>query len=171
MRLDDIVLSLQFKRPAAADPEKLMNFIRQRMARRTVICGIFAAGLLLSSLPVLAAGEFPFDRELLLDAAPMKPGKRMPMLTVAPDGNANLDLWCKTVTAHVELSDAAIRIEPGALPEALPEMMGTGQCTPQRMQADQDLLAVVAQITGWRIQGSALVLEGPRTLKFKPATN
>jgi len=148
-----------------------MRVIRQIVARRKFVCGLFAAGLLVSSVPVKAAGEFPFDQGLLLDAAPMKPGKRMPMLTVAPDGNASLDLWCKTVTAHVELSDAAIKIEPGALPEALPEMMGTGQCTPQRMQADQDLLAAVAQITGWRNQGSVLVLEGPMTLKFKPATN
>jgi heat shock protein HslJ len=49
--------------------------------------------------------------------------------------------------------------------------MGNGQCTPQRMQADQDLLAAVVQITGWRNQGSVLALEGPTTLKFKPATN
>jgi heat shock protein HslJ len=148
-----------------------MSFIRQIVARRKFVYGLVAAGLLLSSVSVRAADEFPFDRELLLDAAPMKPGKRMPMLLVAQDGNASLDLWCKTVTAHVELSDAAIRIAPDALPEMLPEMMGNGQCTPARMQADQDLLAVVAQVTGWHNQGNALVLEGPKTLKFRPASN
>jgi heat shock protein HslJ len=152
-------------------PEMMMSFFRQIVARRAFVCGVFAAGLALSSVPVRAAGEFPFDRELLLDAAPMKPGKRMPMLTVAPNGDASFDLWCKTVTAHVEVSDAAIKIEPGALPEALPEMMGNGQCTPQRLQADQDLLAAVAQVTAWRNQGSALALEGPKILKFKPASN
>ena len=52
-----------------------------------------------------------------------------------------IDLWCKTVARQVEFTDAAIKIEADPLPEALPEMMSDGQCTPQRLQADQDLLA------------------------------
>ncbi|HEY0224002.1 MAG TPA: hypothetical protein VGC38_05765 [Pseudolabrys sp.] len=148
-----------------------MSFFRQIMARRAFVCGIFAAGLLLGSVPVRAADEFPFDRELVLDAAPMRPGKRMPMLTVAANGDASIDLWCKSVAAHVEVADAAIRIEPGLLPEALPEMMGNGQCTPQRIQADLDLLNAMTDATVWRNQGGALVLEGPKILKFKPASN
>ena len=118
-------------------------------------------------LPAAAAEQFPFDQELLLDAAPMRPAKRVPILTVTPDGKATIDLWCKTVTARVELSDATIKIEPGPLPEALPEMMAAGQCTPQRMQADEDVLAALAQVTSWRRQGSALMLVGPATLKFR----
>lgn len=148
-----------------------MRLFRPILARRAFVCGIFAAGLLLESVPAMAADPFPFDQELLLDAAPMRPGKRMPILTVAPDGKAAIDLWCKSVTAQVELSDAGIKIEPGPLPDALPEMMGTGQCTPERMQADQDLLTVISQVTSWRSQGGALVLEGPTKLKFRPASN
>jgi heat shock protein HslJ len=105
----------------------------------------------------------------VLDAAPMRPAKRVPILSVMPDGSASIDLWCKTVTARVELSDAAIKIEPGPLPEGLPEMMSEGQCTPQRLGADADMLAALAQMTAWRMQGSALVLEGPKTLKFRPS--
>jgi hypothetical protein len=148
-----------------------MSFIRQIMASRKFVRGGFIAALLVGSIPAKTTDLFPFDRELLLDAAPMKPGKRMPMLTVAPDGSASIDLWCKTVSARVELSDAGLRIEPAPLPDALPEMMGNGQCTPARIQADQDLLAAVAQVTGWRNQGGMLVLEGAKTLKFRPASN
>ncbi len=101
----------------------------------------------------------------------MRPAKRVPILTVAPDGNATIDLWCKTVRARVELSEAAIKIEPGPLPEAMPAMMSDGQCTPPRMSADAELLAVLAQVTEWRKQGGSLVLAGPKTLKFRPATN
>jgi heat shock protein HslJ len=115
--------------------------------------------------------QFPFDQELVLDAAPMRPGKRMPILAVAPDGKATIDLWCKSVTAQVELSDTGIKVGPGPLPGALPEIMGTGQCTPERMQADQDLLTAITQVTSWRSQGSTLVLEGPKMLKFRPASN
>jgi len=150
---------------AIAGPEHMMTSIRPFAGPLMVICALLGVG------HALAAGEFPFDREFLLDAAPMKPGKRMPILNVAPDGNATIGLWCKTVTARVEVSDAAIKIEPGPLPEALPAMMGNGQCTPERMQADQDLLAVFAQANAWRIQGSALVLDGVRPLKLRPASN
>jgi heat shock protein HslJ len=129
-----------------------------------------ALGLLASGW-ASAAGQFPFDQELLLDAAPMRPAKRMPLINIAPDGKATLDLWCKTVAAQVDVAEAGIKIAPDPLPEALPQMMGNGQCSPERMQADQDLLAAFSQVTGWRSQGNALVLEGPKTLKFRPATN
>jgi heat shock protein HslJ len=150
----------------------MMRLLRLFAGRPVVVCGVFAAGLsLLAPGLAMAADQFPFDQELLLDAAPMRPGKRMPIVNVAPDGNATIDLWCRSVTAQVELSDAGIKIAPGPLPEGLPEMMGNGQCTPERMQADQDLLAAISQVTNWHNQGSALVLEGPMTLKFRPATN
>jgi len=148
-----------------------MSFTLQSAGRFRFACGVIAAGLLLVSGPASSADPFPFDQELLLDAAPMRPAKRMPSLTVAPNGDASIDLWCKTVRARVELTDAAIKIEPGPLPDALPEMMGAGQCTPQRMRADEDMLAALAQVTEWRKQGSALVLVGPQTLKFRAATN
>ena len=70
---------------------------------------------------------FPFDQETLLDAAPMRPGKRMPILLVEPSGNAKIDLWCKSVPARIEISDMAMKIEPGPMPEGLPEMLSAGQ--------------------------------------------
>ncbi len=154
-----------------------MTFIRLLAGRQISFCrakviirgGLAALLLLLASALARPADGFPFDQELVLDAAPMRPAKRVPILIVAPDGNAIIDLWCKSITARVELSDATIKIEPGSLPEALPEMMGDGQCTPARMQADEDMLAALAQVTSWRKQGSALVLVGPQTLKFRPS--
>ena len=43
---------------------------------------------LLTFGPGVAAELFPFDQEFLLDAPPMRPGKRMPLLAVEPNGNA-----------------------------------------------------------------------------------
>jgi hypothetical protein len=71
------------------------------------------------------------------------------------------------VSARLEMSDAAMKIEAGPLPEALPEMMSAGQCTPERIKADEELLADLTQVTGWRRQGEGILLEGPRTLKFR----
>lgn len=146
-----------------------MSFIRLIAGRHIFACGIFAALLLPGA--AVAADEFPFDQQLILDAAPMRPGKRMPMLSVAPNGDATIGLWCKSVSARVELSDATIRIEPGPLPDALPEMMGNGQCTPERIQADQDLLGLLSQVTSWQERDGAIVLAGQTTLKFRPASN
>ena len=115
----------------------------------------------------VSAETFPFDRELLLDAPPMRPGKRMPILAVEPNGNARIDLWCRTVPARVEISDAAIKIEAGPLPEEMPAMQSAGQCTPERIQADEEFLATLTQVTGWRRAGDGIVLEGPKPLKFR----
>jgi hypothetical protein len=128
---------------------------------------LFAAFLFSAHGLAVAADSFPFDRELLLDATPMRPGKRMPILTVEENGTARLDLWCRTVPARVEISDMAIKIEPGPLPEDLPTMQSAGQCTPERVKADEEILAAFSQVTGWRRQGEAIVLEGTTTLRFR----
>jgi len=134
------------------------------------VTGAFAA--LLSFLicgTAAAADEFPFDQELLLDSAPMRPGKRMPILVVEANGDANIDLWCKTVPARVLISGSTIKIEPGPLPESLPEMLSAGQCTPERIKADEKLLADFAQVTAWQRQNVSIVLLGPTPLKFRPS--
>ena len=61
----------------------------------------------------------------------------------------------------MQLSDSAIRIEPGPLPDGLPQYMTDGQCTAERMEADQDdARRAFAQVTGWQRQGQTVVLEG-----------
>ena len=138
------------------------------MTRAVPARGAIVAFLLfLTCGPAAAADQFPFNKELLLDAAPMRPGKRMPILTVEPDGNAQIDLWCKTVSARLEISETAMKIETAPLPDGLPGMLSAGQCTPERIKADEELLADFAQITGWRRHGEGIVLEGPKTLRFR----
>ena len=145
-----------------------MRFGRLIAGRVLIICGI-AVGLLLDAGLGRAADRFPFDRELLLDVAPMPPVKHVPILNVSQRGNATVDLWCKTVAARVTLADSDIHIETAPLPETLPPYMIDGQCTPKRMQADADTLAALAQVTAWRRQGQAIVLLGPTQLKFRPS--
>jgi len=132
-------------------------------------------GVLLALLAFLFSGtaapadQFPFDQELLLDAAPMRPGKRMPILVVEANGHANIDLWCKTVSARVDISGSIIKIEPDTLPEGMPEMLSAGQCTPERIKADEKLLADLAQVTAWQLENGGIVLVGPTPLKFRPS--
>ena len=131
-----------------------------------VVCGIFASALVLAGSPAVAAdGEFPFDQELLLDTAPMRPVKRVPMVTVDPDGRATINLWCRSVPALVQLSGSEIRIQAAPLPESLPLYMSEGQCSQQRVQADIDMLAALAQVTQWQRRIDGVVLSGPNDPK------
>lgn len=127
--------------------------------------------LLALSVAGLAADAFPYDQELMLDAARMGRVKRVPMLVVSPNGDATVQLWCKDVPARVEIADNAMKIEPGPLPDALPAFMTDGQCSPERMQADADMLAALAQVSAWQSHDGRLVLSGPVSLRFFRSTH
>ena len=73
--------------------------------------------------------------------------------------------------ARVEISEAEMKIEAGPLPQELPAMQSAGQCTPERIQADEQMLAALAQVSNWRWQDGAILLVGPTTMKFHSATN
>jgi hypothetical protein len=148
-----------------------MTFVCLAAGRNCVVGGFIAAALLTAGLVLnggaaRAADDFPFDRDLLLDTRPMGRAKRVPILNVAPDGAATIDLWCRTVRGFVQLADGAMAIEPGPVPEGLPQYVSAGQCTPERMRADYDLLSLLIQVTGWQRRGHPVVLDGPARLRF-----
>jgi hypothetical protein len=58
------------------------------MTHDLLVRGVAAIGLSLLACGAAAPAEqFPFDQEFLLDAAPMRPGKRMPIQLVEPKFN------------------------------------------------------------------------------------
>ncbi|HEY4141704.1 MAG TPA: hypothetical protein VGM57_09840 [Pseudolabrys sp.] len=152
-----------------------MNFIRLMAGRRVFACAALAVAMIgqASTTQVLAqpAGDFPFDKELLLETPPMRPGKRMPSLMVESNGNAVIDLWCKSVPARIEFSETGFKLEAAPLPAELPQMQSAGQCTPERMAADATLLDRFTQVIGWQRQGTLVVLDGPSPLRFRGGTN
>jgi heat shock protein HslJ len=148
-----------------------MSFIRLGSGRRFIVCAFAAVLMAQGEGMAQPADQFPFDQELLLNTAPMRPGKRMPSITIERNGNAVIDLWCKSVQAHVEFSDTGMKIETPALPDELPQMQGNGQCTPQRMEADAPLLDKFAQVTGWQRENGSLIMIGAERLKFSAPTN
>jgi hypothetical protein len=147
-----------------------MSFIRLIAGQRFIVGAVLVAAVV---APVLAqpGGDFPFDKELLLETPPMRPGKRMPSLTVEANGNAIIDLWCKSVAARVEFTGTGLKLEAAPLPDEVPQMQSAGQCTPERLAADAVLLDRFTQVTGWQRQGGMLVLDGPVPLRFRAGTN
>ena len=117
----------------------------------------------------LAVEVFPYDQQLMLDVAPMGKVRRVPSVTVDSGGAAQVNLWCRTVAARVALNGADIQIASAPLPEALPQYMSDGQCSPERMAADLDLINALAQVTGWQKAGGAIMLVGPSALRFRPS--
>jgi len=110
-----------------------------------------------------AQSEFPFGRELLLDAPPMKGSKRVPSLDIAENGLADIELWCSSVKGQLVVAGDTITILTGAKTER--------SCTPERMRGDDDVLAGLTEVTNWRREGEFLVLTGARTMRFRLQTN
>jgi len=129
------------------------------IVRRSLAAAAVCSVVLTSAAAV--AQQFPFDQVLVLEASRIGPLKRVPVMTIEADGRASIDLWCKTVPALLQVGGAQIKIETAPLPDALPLYMSSGQCSPERMQADVDLLATLTQATDWQRQGDRIVLTGP----------
>ena len=112
--------------------------------------------------------QFPFDQEFLLDAAPMRPGNACRSCSLSQTAMQRLIFGANLCPRAIEISDMTMKIEAGPLPEGLPDMLSAGQCTPERMQADQELLATLTQVTGWQRENEGIVLLGPTDAEIPP---
>jgi heat shock protein HslJ len=93
----------------------------------------------------------------------MKGSKRIPILSVKPDGTATIDFWCNSMQAQINVKGEAVSISAGE--------KGSQSCAPERQQADDDLAAALVAVTSWRWDGENLLLIGPKTLRFRQQTN
>jgi heat shock protein HslJ len=132
--------------------------------RRAAVAFVLGLPLTICLAPAVAAqSEFPFGRELMLDTKPMKGSKRVPILDIAENGVADIDLWCNSVKGQMVVAGDTITILTGEKTER--------SCTPERMRGDEDVLAALTEVTNWRREGDVLVLTGTRTIRFLLQTN
>jgi hypothetical protein len=126
--------------------------------------GLFICALV-AALASAAASErsFPFDRELMLDVAPMPGSRRVPTLEINANDAASIDLWCASVRGQANVGEDSISIVPGPAQPV--------QCAPERQSGDESLLAALAQMTNWRRNGDVIELRGAATLRFRLMTN
>lgn len=124
---------------------------------------VFAALTTLSGSVALAAAQFPYSEELMLDVRPMKGSKRVPMLDIRADGGVLIDLWCNSVEGQFVVADDTVTLLTGAKTER--------SCTDERERGDQDILSALEQVTSWRREGDSLILIGPQKLRFRRMTN
>jgi len=133
---------------------------RRRAALALVVGASLAGGL---APAVSAQSEFPFGREFLLDARPMKGSKQVPSLEIDEKGIADIALWCNSVKGQLVVAGDTITILTG--PKTARE------CSPERMQGDDEVLNALTSVTNWRLEGDVLVLIGTRTMRFRAQSN
>ena len=121
------------------------------------------ASLALWAAAAQAQSEFPYERDLVLDARAMRGSKRVPVLSIEQNGRAQIDLWCKRGGGQAAIAGDAITITVGDMKDE--------PCTPERAQADEDMLAVLSGVTNWSARGDVVTLTGAKTLRFRAATN
>jgi hypothetical protein len=106
---------------------------------------------------------FPFARELMLDVAPMRGSKRVPIIEIAENGAAVIQLWCASTRGQASIDQDSITIVADQVPPT--------QCDPERQTRDDSLLAALAQVTNWRRQGEVVEFQGATKLRFRLMTN
>ena len=124
---------------------------------------MLALALALTATASLADERFPFERELLLDAKPMKGSKRIPILAIGRQGETSIDLWCNSVEGQVVVVDGIISIMTGAKTDR--------PCDAARLRGDDEILKALLDTTTWRREGNTIIFSGARTLRFRIPTN
>lgn len=130
---------------------------------RHAVVGLACAAGLMGTAPAHAASEFPFGLEMTLDARPQPGSKRIPRLEIGDNGEAQLDLWCKSGKGQFSVANNTVIFMPGAMQD--------DGCTPEQAQADDALVKALADAATWTRQGDVVSFVGAATLRFRLNTN
>src|SRR5690349_15760150 len=103
------------------------------MRRAKSILALAALALAAGSFAAAAQAEFPFDRDLVVDARPMRGSRRVPILAFTEDGRVQSELWCKRGDGQATIAGDALTLALGSMVDE--------PCTPERAQADEEMLA------------------------------
>src|SRR3569623_2367334 len=120
------------------------------------------ASLMLTTMPSRAE-EFPFGFEMTLDAPQMAGARRLPTLEIGDNGEAKLDLWCKSGRGQFSVAGDTVIFMPGEMTDSA--------CSPTLAQADDALVANLGAAVIWKRQGDAVSFIGTTTLRFRVNSN
>jgi heat shock protein HslJ len=141
----------------------LLRFLNSTMGF-VLFAGAVATSIAFAPRCALAQNGFPFDQDLTLEAAPMRGSKRIPSLQIGRNGDVIVELWCKGTRGQFAVANDTVIFVPGPVEDR--------NCPADRAQADDAVLAALADAATWRWQGDVLVLAGSRQqLRFRLNTN
>ena len=125
------------------------------MRRPIVACVILVS--VSGTLPALSQAQFPYERDLVLEARAMRGSKRLPVLTIEQNGRAQIDLWCKRGRGTAAIDGGAITITalagvtinaPAGLTVNAPSSTFTGSVTCQPLTATSITSPIYSQGAG-----------------------
>jgi hypothetical protein len=111
----------------------------------------------------LADDGFPFGTEMTLDVGRQAGSKRIPNIEIGDAGEVVLELWCKGGKGQFSVAGNTVIFVAGE--------MENRSCSPDRAQADDDLIAALADAATWKRQGDFVSFVGAKTLRFRVNTN
>jgi hypothetical protein len=132
------------------------SFAKQAALALVLVVGAFHA------VPACADDGFPFGLEMTLDVGRQAGSKRIPNLEIGDSGETRLELWCKGGKGQFSVAGNTVIFVAGPL---------EGACPPPQAQADDDLVAALAEAATWRRQGDFVSFIGAKTLRFRLNTN
>jgi heat shock protein HslJ len=133
-----------------------------RRAGAFVSVAIALAGVLGTST-ARAQEEFPFGFEMTLETRPQPGTKRMPTLEIGDNGEATLDLWCKSGKGQFSVAGNTVIFMPGPMEDR--------GCTPDRAAIDDDVIATLGEAGTWKRQGDMVSFLGTKSVRFRINTN
>ena len=72
-------------------------------------------------------------------------------------------LWCKRGSGQAVIAGETITI--------MVRSMAEEACTPERAQADEQMIVALSQVTTWSLRSDVLTFNGGATLRFRAASN
>lgn len=120
---------------------------------------IAAAMVALTSGAAQAADGFPFGTEMTLEALPLPGSKRVPNIEIGDNGEVVLELWCKAAKGQFSVAGNTVIFVPAQVQDR--------SCPPVKAQADDELVAALADAATWKRQGEIVTFVGTKQLRFR----
>ncbi|MEO8318681.1 MAG: META domain-containing protein [Bradyrhizobium sp.] len=133
------------------------------MLKRAGVASVLLLAAAVNFSPALADDGFPFGTEMTLDVGRQAGSKRIPNIEIGDAGEVVLELWCKGGKGQFSVAGNTVIFVAGE--------MENRSCSPDRAQADDDLVAALADAATWKRQGDFVSFVGAKTLRFRVNTN
>ena len=133
------------------------------MSKRAGVTMFLLLAAAVNFSPAQADDGFPFGTEMTLDVGRQPGSKRIPNIEIGDAGEVVLELWCKGGKGQFSVAGNTVIFVAGE--------MENRSCPPDRAQADDDLIAALADAATWKRQGDFVSFIGPKTLRFRVNTN
>jgi hypothetical protein len=133
------------------------------MLKRAGVAAVLLLAAAVNFSPALADDGFPFGTEMTLDVGRQPGSKRIPNIEIGDAGEVVLELWCKGGKGQFSVAGNTVIFVAGE--------MENRSCPPDRAQADDDLIAALADAATWKRQGDFVSFVGAKTLRFRVNTN